>query len=62
MDREDYNDITGQPGSSLRGRVFSRIQNDILNGRYQPGDSLIEARLSEELGVSRTPVREAIRQ
>jgi DNA-binding GntR family transcriptional regulator len=29
---------------------------------YQPGESLIETKLSEELGVSRTPIREAIRQ
>jgi DNA-binding GntR family transcriptional regulator len=55
---EKYDDYL----SSLRGRVFSQIENDILNGRYQPGDSLIETKLSEELGVSRTPVREAIRQ
>ncbi len=48
--------------SSLRGKVFIHLQNDILNGKYQPGDSLIETRLSEELGVSRTPIREAIRQ
>ena len=48
--------------NSLRGKVFSQLQNDILNGKYQFGDSLIETRLSEELGVSRTPIREAIRQ
>jgi len=47
---------------SLRGKVFSQIQNEILNGKYEPGDSLIETKLSEELGVSRTPVREALRQ
>lgn len=48
--------------NSLRGKVFSQLENDILNGKYQPGDSLIETRLSEELGVSRTPIREALRQ
>lgn len=48
--------------SSLRGRVFIQLENDILNGKYQPGESLIEMKLSEELGVSRTPIREAIRQ
>lgn len=48
--------------ASLRGKVFNQLQNDIINGKYQPGDSLIETRLSDELGVSRTPVREAIRQ
>lgn len=47
---------------SLRGKVFTQLENDILNGKYQPGESLIETRLSEELGVSRTPIREAIRQ
>ena len=48
--------------NSLRGRVFMQLENDILNGKYQPGESLIETKLSEEMGVSRTPVREAIRQ
>lgn len=43
-------------------KVFIQIQNDILNGKYQPGESLIETKISEELGVSRTPVREAFRQ
>ncbi len=47
---------------SLRGKVFTQLQNDILNGKYSTGDSLIETRLSEEMGVSRTPIREAIRQ
>jgi len=48
--------------ASLRDRVFNQLQNDILNGLYEPGESLIESKLSEELGVSRTPIREAIRQ
>lgn len=47
---------------SLRGKVFSQLENDILNGKYRTGDSLIETKLSSELGVSRTPIREAIRQ
>ena len=42
---------------SLRGQVFTKIQDDIINGRYEPGDSLVETKLAEELGVSRTPVR-----
>lgn len=48
--------------NSLRSRIFNHIQGDILNGVYEPGESLTETRLSEELGVSRTPVREALRQ
>lgn len=57
----DYGDGDSKSGS-LRSRVFTQLQNDILNGLYEPGDSLIETKLSEELGVSRTPVREALRQ
>ena len=47
---------------SLRGRVFHKIRDDILNGKYRQGDELREATIGEELGVSRTPVREAFRQ
>ena len=47
---------------SLRIRVFNAIENAILDGEYKDGDSLNELRLSKELGVSRTPVREAIMQ
>lgn len=47
---------------SLRGRVFHRIREDILNGKYKQNEALIETKISEEMGVSRTPVREAIRQ
>ena len=48
--------------SSLRAQVFMRIRQDILWGRYRSGDELTEAALGAELGVSRTPVREALRQ
>lgn len=47
---------------SLRGRVFHKIRDDILNGNYKEHDELREAAIGEELGVSRTPVREAFRQ
>lgn len=47
---------------SLRGRVFRKLREDILNGRYNENDELREAAIAEELGVSRTPVREAFRQ
>jgi DNA-binding GntR family transcriptional regulator len=47
---------------SLSQKVYTQIQNDILNGVYKAGDSLVETKLSEELDVSRTPVREALRQ
>jgi DNA-binding GntR family transcriptional regulator len=49
-------------GSSLSKRVFNKLESDIINGIYKEGDSLNESRICEELGVSRTPVREAVRQ
>lgn len=47
---------------SLSGKVFHKLRDDILNGRYKNHEELREMTLSEELGVSRTPVREALRQ
>lgn len=47
---------------SLRGKVFNRIREEILAGDYQVKDELKEAAISKRLGVSRTPVREALRQ
>ena len=47
---------------SLRGRVFQKIRDDILNGKYKENEELKEVAIGEELGVSRTPVREAFRQ
>lgn len=46
--------------NSLTGQVFKALQNDILNGVLAPGDALTEQKLCDELGVSRTPVREAL--
>lgn len=48
--------------SSLRGKVFRRLREDILTGVYREHDELREITIGEELGVSRTPVREALRQ
>jgi DNA-binding GntR family transcriptional regulator len=42
--------------------VTDELRRAILSGRYQPGERLIEDRLSEELGISRVPVRKALRQ
>ena len=47
---------------SLRGRVFHKLRDDILNGKYKENDELRDVAIGEELGVSRTPVREAFRQ
>ncbi|MBQ3932350.1 MAG: GntR family transcriptional regulator [Lachnospiraceae bacterium] len=47
---------------SLQGMVFDRIRENILTGVYKKDDELREVALGKELGVSRTPVREALRQ
>lgn len=47
---------------SLSGRVFQKLRNDILSGKYNENDELREITIGKELGVSRTPVREALRQ
>lgn len=52
----------GRDKYSLRGRVFQSIREDILGGRYEQNTELKEAAIGAELGVSRTPVREALRQ
>ena len=53
---EEYQD------HSLSGRVFQKIREDILSGKYKENDELRENTIGRELGVSRTPVREALRQ
>ena len=53
---EEYHD------QSLRGRVFKKKREDILTCVYKEHDELREVSIGEELGVSRTPVREALRQ
>ncbi|MGN1413381.1 MAG: GntR family transcriptional regulator [Anaerovoracaceae bacterium] len=45
---------------SLANQVYERIEENILNGVYAPGDILSENKLSADLGVSRTPIREAL--
>ncbi len=47
---------------SLRGRVYNRLREDILSGTLKENEELREITIGEELGVSRTPVREAFRQ
>ena len=46
----------------LRDVVFENLRGAIVEGRLKPGERLMEVQLAEQLGVSRTPVREAIRK
>jgi DNA-binding GntR family transcriptional regulator len=42
--------------------AYEQVRAAIVENRYEPGQRLIEERIAQELGVSRTPVREALRQ
>jgi len=48
--------------SSLADQVFERLETDIIRGVYARGEILTELKLVEQLGVSRTPIREALRR
>ncbi|MGE3147983.1 MAG: GntR family transcriptional regulator [Pseudorhodoplanes sp.] len=48
-------------GSSLRERTTERLREAILDMHFTPGEKLVERRLCEEIGVSRTCIREALR-
>ena len=45
----------------LRDVVFNTLRQAILRGELKPGERLMEIQLANKLGVSRTPIREAIR-
>ena len=47
---------------SLADQVFEKLENDIIVGVYPRGEVLTELKLVEQLGVSRTPIREALRR
>ena len=48
--------------TSLADQVFEKLENDIIHGVYPRGELLTELKLVEQLGVSRTPIREALRR
>jgi DNA-binding GntR family transcriptional regulator len=46
--------------AQLERRVYEQLLDDIVGGAVAPGEQLVEARIAEDLGVSKTPVREAL--
>ena len=51
-----------QSSASLTEPVYDHILNLILNMELKPGDRIPEVTIAQELGVSRTPVRNALKQ
>ena len=47
---------------SIADQVFEELEREILSGVYERDEILTEVKLSEQLGVSRTPIREAMRR
>lgn len=54
--------MTGFKSVSLADQVFEKLENDIILGVYPRGEILTEQKLAEQLGISRTPIREALRR
>lgn len=58
----DNFDVTMDEFLPLRDVVFNTLRKAILTGELKPGERLMEIHLANRLGVSRTPIREAIRK
>jgi DNA-binding GntR family transcriptional regulator len=56
------NSKNGSDNGSIQGRLITEVRRRIIAGEIQPGVNISELALAEEFGVSRTPVREALRQ
>ena len=53
-------DIKKYQSISLLGIVYSQIKDDILRGKYKPGERLIVSKISQDLEVSHTPINESL--
>ena len=62
MDRQPLVPIRLDNYKPLRELVFESLREAIIGGMLYPSERLMEIQLAEEMGVSRTPVREAIRK
>ncbi|HWQ29951.1 MAG TPA: GntR family transcriptional regulator [Negativicutes bacterium] len=58
----DFLDLKLDNYKPLREVVFESVRAAIISGVLKPGERLMEVQLAEKLGVSRTPIREAIRK
>ncbi|MEW6332948.1 MAG: GntR family transcriptional regulator [Thermodesulfobacteriota bacterium] len=61
MGEFDLNEIQAFQNRSLVEIIFRQLEGMILAGKIQPGERINESRLSQLLGVSRAPIREALR-
>lgn len=52
--------LNGSRRQGLGSQAYTQLRSLIVEGAYQPGEPLFESRLADQLGMSRTPVREAL--
>ena len=57
-----FTDETEVSNAPISMSLLAKLQRDILTGKFKPGEKLTEQNLCREYGVSRTPIREALRQ
>ena len=62
LEEKEMLDFSLQNHRPLRELVYDQLKKEILVGNITPGTRMMEVELADELGVSRTPVREAIRK
>ncbi|HOM25730.1 MAG TPA: GntR family transcriptional regulator [Thermosynergistes sp.] len=62
MKKVDIIDLKIRDYKNAREAAFEKIKEAIIKGHFKPGEKLVEQTLAQEMGVSRTPVREAIRR
>lgn len=58
----DFDPTTLNRALPLRDQIYQKIRNMIAVGRLKPGDPINEVAIAEALGISRTPVREAVKR
>lgn len=58
----DTNNIVKKVTISAREKAYEYLRSSVLSGRFSPGTRLGEEHLAKELGISRTPVREALQK
>lgn len=53
---------SAKPHHPIREKAYEYLKSAVLSGRFIPGERLTEEHLAREMGISRTPVREALRK
>jgi DNA-binding GntR family transcriptional regulator len=58
---KEKNNVHKSESENLSQRAYNFIRNKVVERKYRPGEPILESSISDELGISRTPVREALK-